>query len=101
MAEHRHFTHLSQVEIRDIVSSYYEGETKYKIAQRLGIDKQAVTYQIRKYEKSSPEVSSNVYTVIKTGFRRTCGHPSLKCFLCGTHQDNLRNEDRATILDLT
>lgn len=94
------FSHLSQVEIRDIVTSFYNGETKLAIAERLNIDHSTVHYHIRKHTGSYPE-QHNVYSVIKVNLRPVCSHPSLKCFLCGLAQDELRRRERQTIQELT
>jgi len=97
----RQFTHLSQVEIRDIVTSYYtNGEAQNVIASRLGIDHSTVHYHIRKYNNALPE-ESNVYSLVKISMKRTCTHPSLKCHLCGSLQDNLLTVEKRTIADLT
>lgn len=101
MSDRKRFTHLSQIEIRDIVSSFFNsGESKASIAQRLEIDHSTVHYHIKRYQKSYVEQSS-VYALVKSGFRKECTHPSVKCSLCGVFQDNIRTEDRETIRELT
>lgn len=95
----RPFTHLSQVEIRDIVSSFYNGEAKHSIAQRLQIDNSTVHYHIRKYERSFVE-QSTVYAVVKSDFRKVCNHPSVKCSLCGKYHDTFRREEQQKICEL-
>lgn len=97
----RPFSHLSKVEIRDIVASFYHGtETKLQLATRLGIDPTTVTYHIRKYEKSSLEEKTNSYSVVKREFHYVCAHPSLKCSLCGRHKDMIHAEGNTLIRQL-
>lgn len=96
----RTFTHLSQVEIRDIVSSFYGGEAKSAIATRLAIDKSTVDYHVRKYEKTYPEQSS-VYALVKVSVKKTCAHPSFKCSLCGTYKDAVHRDEKEVIRELT
>ncbi len=48
----RRFTHLSEIEIRDIITSAAQGEQKSSIAARLSIDHSTVIYHIKKHEQA-------------------------------------------------
>jgi hypothetical protein len=99
MAQRRN-SHLSKVEIRDIVSAYCNGEAKSAIATRLSIDHSTVIYHIRRYEKTYVE-EPTVYALIKAQMRKKCAHPSKKCMLCGMAEDRLRTHDAEEIRTLS
>jgi len=95
----RHFSHLSQVEIREIIVAHGNGEPKLQIAQRMGVDNSTVHYHIRKHDQAYPE-QPNIYALIKTELRSACAHPSLKCALCGVSKDHIKREERNIIAKL-
>lgn len=96
----RRFCHLSQTEIRDIITSHQSGEPKLSIARRLAIDNSTVHYHIRKFEQSYPE-QGGVYALIRSNLRMECQHPSYKCLVCGKAQDAIQGEERRLIRELT
>lgn len=97
----RRFSHLSKVEIRNIVVSHFQyNETKQEIANRLSVDFSTVAYHIRQFETCQLESESDAYAQVKRDLHPHCDHPSFKCSLCGRHKDNLKEENRLVIQSL-
>lgn len=95
----RSFSRLDRDTIDKIVLAYYEGKSQLAISKEFGIHHTTVAYHVKEYDKYHYD-KTTVYAVIKSHHKRTCEHPSLKCFLCGMHLDNLRTEQRDTIFRL-
>lgn len=95
----RHFSHLSQVQIRQIISAFNEGEPKLHIARRFGIDHSTVHYHVSKFEQAYPQ--TDIYPLVAFEPQKVCIHPSLKCAVCGQHKDAMHREERKHIRDLT
>lgn len=93
------FSHLSQLQIREIVVASAEGSTDADVAERFSVDRTTVAYHRKKFEQAYPEQPS-VYGRIKRDLRRCCEHPSLKCSLCGRHRDELRRDEKRIIREL-
>lgn len=90
---------LSEAEIRDIIMSNAKGESKLSIANRLGVDRGAVIFHIRKHEHAYDE-DGTIYALFRAKMRETCNHPSLRCSVCGRMQDNVKREDMLEIARL-
>lgn len=96
----RHFRHLNQAEISQIIARYYAGETQTALADEFQIDRSTIHYHVDKYERAYPE-QGGIYSVIKVETRRTCLHPSSRCSVCGEMWDQLARNERDEIERLT
>lgn len=96
----RHFQHLTNAQIHEIIAAYTGGEeTQAELARRFGVDHSTIHYHIQKYERAYPE-EGGIYATLKVSVRKVCVHPSGRCTICGDMWDELRREERALIASL-
>ena len=84
----RHFTHLTDVKLKEIYAGFLAEEPKLRIAKRLNIDNSTVHYHINKV-KDLPR--SHVIALIAP----QCGdgHTAFKCLVCGKAHDNIKSDE--------